>query len=123
LSPAGAISGCDFAGTVVEVGPEVSKDIKPGDRIAATTHGGSNVHPEDGCFGEYSLAKADLVVKLPDSLSFEKAATFPLGVSTVAQGMFQTALKMQFPGEGDGKGENVLIYVSVGQLEVIKDIC
>lgn len=34
---AGCISGCDFSGTVVEVGADVTKSLKPGDRIAATT--------------------------------------------------------------------------------------
>ena len=35
----GCISGCDFAGEVVEVGSDVTKSFKPGDRIAGTTHG------------------------------------------------------------------------------------
>lgn len=107
------ISGCDFSGTVVEVGSDVTKDLKPGDRIAATTHGANFSQPEDGCFAEYAVAKADLVVKLPDGLPFEKAATFPLGVSTVGQGMFQQALEMKLPeGKESGNGESVLIYVS-----------
>jgi NADPH:quinone reductase-like Zn-dependent oxidoreductase len=79
-------SGCDFAGTVVEVGDNVSKDLKPGDRIAATTHGANASQTEDGCFAEYCVAKADLVVKIPDGLSFEDAATAPLGVGTVVSG-------------------------------------
>lgn len=109
----GSISGCDFAGTVVAVGDGVTKDLKPGDRIAATTHGGNSSQTEDGCFAEYALAKGDLVVKLPDSLATEKAATFPLGASTVAQGLFQKALGMKLPGGSEGgKGETVLIYVS-----------
>ncbi|KAK1084124.1 hypothetical protein LTR33_002844 [Friedmanniomyces endolithicus] len=104
------ISGCDFAGTVVEVGSDVSKSLKPGDRIAATTHGANYSQPQDGCFAEYALAKADLVVKIPDSLSFEAAATFPLGVSTVGQGLFQQALKLNLPTEPTKGGESVLIY-------------
>ncbi|KAK4973094.1 hypothetical protein LTR42_006388 [Elasticomyces elasticus] len=106
----GGISGCDFAGTVVEVGSEVSKSLKPGDRIAATTHGANFSQPEDGCFAEYALAKADLVVKIPDSLSFEAAATFPLGVSTVGQGLFQQALKLNLPTEPTKGGETILVY-------------
>ncbi|KAK5716302.1 hypothetical protein LTR17_016491 [Elasticomyces elasticus] len=106
----GGISGCDFAGTVVEVGSDVSKSLKPGDRIAATTHGANFSQPEDGCFAEYALAKADLVVKIPDSLSFEAAATFPLGVGTVGQGLFQQALKLNLPTEPTKNGESILIY-------------
>ena len=106
----GCISGCDFAGTVVEVGAEVSKSLKPGDRIAATTHGANASQPEDGCFAEYCVAKADLVMKIPDSLSFEQAATAPLGVSTVGQGLYQKALKLALPTEPIKNAEPVLIY-------------
>ena len=104
------ISGCDFAGTVVEVGPEVSKSLKPGDRIAATTHGANASETEDGCFAEYCMAKGDLVMKIPDSLSFEQAATAPLGVSTVGQGLYQKALKLALPTEPVKTAEPVLIY-------------
>lgn len=107
------ISGCDFAGTVVEVGPEVTKSFKPGDRVAGTVHGANYSHADDGCFSEYAIAKADLLVHLPDDLPFEKAATFPLGTATVGQGLFQTAVKLNLPDNPSTKGETVLIYVSV----------
>ncbi|KAK5078520.1 hypothetical protein LTR64_003067 [Lithohypha guttulata] len=104
------ISGCDFSGTIVEVGPEVTKSFKPGDRVAGTTHGANLSRPEDGCFAEYAIAKGDLLVKLPDSLSFEAAATFPLGVSTVGQGLFQKALKLNLPTDPVKDNTPVLIY-------------
>ncbi|KAK4497304.1 hypothetical protein PRZ48_011754 [Zasmidium cellare] len=104
------ISGCDFAGTVVEVGSEVKKSLKPGDRVAGVCHGGNLSNPEDGAFGEYCVAKGDLLVKIPDSLSFEDASTFPLGVSTVGQGLFQKALKLNLPTNPTKSGETVLIY-------------
>lgn len=108
----GCISGCDFSGTVIEVGSEVTKDLKPGDRVAGTTHGSNGSQKEDGCFAEYAMAKGDLLVKLPDSLSFEKAATFPLGTSTVAQGLFQKAVKLNLPTDAVKDNTPVLIYVS-----------
>jgi len=49
-------------------------------------------------------------VKIPDSLSFEDASTFPLGVSTVGQGLFQKALKLNLPTNPTKNGETVLIY-------------
>lgn len=107
------ISGCDFAGTVVEVGPEVTKSFKPGDRIAGTTHGANFSHADDGCFAEYAIAKADLLVRIPESLSFEQASTFPLGVSTVGQGLFQKALKLNLPTDPVKDRTPVLIYVSM----------
>lgn len=107
------ISGCDFAGTVIEVGAEVTKSFKPGDRIAGTVHGANYSNPEDGCFSEYAVVKGDLMMHIPDSLSFEEAATFPLGTGTVGQGLFQKALKLNLPTEPTKSGEIVLIYVSV----------
>ncbi|KAK5100823.1 hypothetical protein LTR70_001141 [Exophiala xenobiotica] len=104
------ISGCDFSGTVVEVGSEVTKSFKPGDRIAGTTHGANYSQPEDGCFSEYAMVKGDLMVKLPDSLSFEAASTFPLGVSTVGQGLYQKAVKLNLPTDPAKDGASVLIY-------------
>lgn len=104
------LAGCDFSGTVVEVGPEVTKSFKPGDRVAGTTHGANFSQPEDGCFSEYVVAKADLLVKIPESLSSEQAATFPLGVSTVGQGLFQKGLKLNLPDNPTKSGETVLIY-------------
>ncbi|EMC98222.1 hypothetical protein BAUCODRAFT_66865 [Baudoinia panamericana UAMH 10762] len=110
LAAPNGISGCDFAGEVVEVGADVSKHFQPGDRIAGTTHGANASNPEDGCFAEYCVAKADLMVKLPQSLSYEKAATFPLGTSTVGQGLYQKALKLNLPTQPTKNGETVLIY-------------
>ncbi|EME39838.1 hypothetical protein DOTSEDRAFT_74666 [Dothistroma septosporum NZE10] len=104
------LAGCDFSGTVVEVGPDVVKTFKPGDRVAGTTHGANYSQPEDGCFAEYAVAKADLLVKIPDSLPFEAAATFPLGVSTVGQGLFQKGLKLNLPDNPFNSDETVLIY-------------
>ena len=106
-----SIGGCDFAGTVVELGPEVTKDLKPGDRVAGTAHGANFSQPEDGVFAEYAMVKGDLLVKLPDTLSFDAAATFPLGVSTVGQGLFQKALKFNLPTDPVKDSMPVLIYV------------
>ena len=36
----GPISGCDYAGTVEEVGGAVTTGLKKGDRVAGFTHGG-----------------------------------------------------------------------------------
>ena len=42
--------GCDFSGIVVEVGKNVTKDFKKGDRIAGGSHGGEFLQEKlDGC--------------------------------------------------------------------------
>ena len=108
----GCLVGCDFAGTVVEVGRGVNKTLSRGDRVAGVAHGGNSVQPEDGAFAEYVVAKGDLLIKLPDTLSFEEASTLPLGVATVMQGLYQKGLKLKLPDEPSTNTENpfVLIY-------------
>lgn len=39
LASPGATVGCDYAGTVVKVGREVTKEVQIGDRIAGFVHG------------------------------------------------------------------------------------
>lgn len=48
LADPGARVGCDYAGTVLEVGSKVSSDLKKGDRVAGFCHGSNAVHHEDG---------------------------------------------------------------------------
>ena len=76
----GCTVGCDYAGTVVQVGPKVTKDFKVGNRIAGFTHGVNSVEKEDGCFAEYAVAKGDVQCKLPDNISDEEASTLGVGV-------------------------------------------
>lgn len=108
----GCLVGCDFAGHVVEVGRGVSKSLSKGDRVAGVAHGGNSYiqRHEDGAFAEYIVAKGDILMKLPDSLSFEEAATLPLGVATVMQGLYQKGLKMTLPDKPSKEKPLVLIY-------------
>jgi NADPH:quinone reductase-like Zn-dependent oxidoreductase len=102
--------GCDFVGTVVALGPKVTKDYKIGDRIAGVNHGSNQTQPEDGTFGEYCLAKEGLSFKVPDQMSDEKAATVGVVVTTVALGLYGK-LGMPMPGSGEtGGGQWLLVY-------------
>ncbi|EJT73096.1 hypothetical protein GGTG_09946 [Gaeumannomyces tritici R3-111a-1] len=105
--------GCDYAGVVVEVGKGVTKDFKPGDRIAGLCHGSNKSAPEGGAFGEYIVAKGDIQLKIPDSLSDEEASTLGVGVVTCGQGLYQ-ALKLPLPSDEAGvkaaAGTPILIY-------------
>ena len=96
-------------GTVVEVGPKVTKSFKKGDRVAGFTHGVNAVEKEDGCFAQYAVAKGDVQCKLPDNLSDEDAATLGVGVTTVGQGLYQS-LGLPLPGSGEKTDEPLLIY-------------
>ncbi|KAI9929538.1 hypothetical protein AWENTII_009279 [Aspergillus wentii] len=109
LAPPGVLIGCDYAGIVEEVGKDVKKPFKKGDRICGFAHGGNAVQPEDGTFAEYIAVKGDIQIQIPDNLSFQEAATLGVGISTVGQGLYQS-LKLAWPTEPLKSPEPILIY-------------
>src|SRR5450631_2561527 len=64
--------GTDFAGTVEAVGSKVSR-FKPGDAVVGTVPMKSS-----GAFAPMLITTQDLVVKKPEALSFNEAATLPI---------------------------------------------
>ncbi|RYN46109.1 hypothetical protein AA0118_g12686 [Alternaria tenuissima] len=102
--------GADYAGTVVAVGPKVSKPWRVGERIAGFTHGCNSDEPEDGAFADYAMVKGDAgQLKVPDGLSDEEVATLG-GVSvTCGQALYQK-LGLPLPGEAKGNAEWFLVY-------------
>ncbi|KND88388.1 Protein TOXD [Tolypocladium ophioglossoides CBS 100239] len=101
--------GCDYAGVVEAVGPKVTRGFKKGDRVCGMVHGSNTVQHEDGTFAEHIVAKADLQIKIPGNVSFEEAATLGVGVTTVAQGLYQ-ALGLALPKAPVKQPTTVLIY-------------
>jgi NADPH2:quinone reductase len=86
-SASGGPIGAEFAGDVVEVGSEVG-DIKPGDRV--TCHA-------SGSHAEYAVSDHGRALPIPDSLSYEQAATLPVGLNTLHDALVSKA-RLQ-PGE------------------------
>ena len=89
--------GVEAAGVVESVGDEVGW-VKPGDRVAYTG--------EPGAYAEASLVRADRLIPLPDDISFEEGAAFPL------QGMTAHYLIHEF--RTPGPGDFVLIHAAAG---------
>ena len=93
--PAGAsadIPGLEFAGEVAEVG-EWADDWRPGDRVWGLTAGGS--------YAQYIVVHGRTLSRIPDSLTFEEAASMPEACITAYDAMVtQCGLK---------SGETVLI--------------
>jgi len=85
-----AILGVDIAGIVEEVGEGV-ENFRKGDHVLA--HG--NFSNDMAAFQQYTLAVASFTAKIPSNLSFDSAATVPLGLDTAVTGMF---------GEHNGAG-------------------
>ncbi|MEE8545083.1 MAG: NADPH:quinone oxidoreductase family protein [Alphaproteobacteria bacterium] len=101
--------GIESAGEVIEVGAEV-EDIRPGDRVLAN-------HPHGG-FAEEVVAPAATVYPMPETMSFEQAAAFPVAYGTGYHGLVQRGALA--PGEtllvhGAGSGVG-LVAVELGKL-------
>ncbi len=91
-----AILGRDLAGEVVEAGSGVTGFPK-GMRVMALAN---------GTYAEYTVAKADVLAPIPDSLTFEQAASLPLVVTTGAQ-LIERAVKPK-------AGQSVLVTGALG---------
>ncbi|KAK6196587.1 putative PKS/NRPS-like protein biosynthetic cluster [Pestalotiopsis sp. IQ-011] len=108
LAPPGCLIGCDYSGTVEDVGKNVTK-FKKGDQICGFVHGGNAVQHEDGAFAEYIVAKADLQGQVPKGLSLQEASTLGVGIYTVGQGLYQS-LQLAWPNKPIDTAESILIY-------------
>jgi NADPH2:quinone reductase len=89
--------GMECAGIVEAVGEKV-RDLKAGDRVLATTGHGS--------FAEAVIADAGGVYKIPDSMSFELAAGFPITYGTTYHALVDRG-RMK-------KGEVLLVHGAAG---------
>jgi NADPH2:quinone reductase len=91
------IPGSEAGGTVIEVGSQVST-VKVGDRVASQGFAGS--------YAEFSLARADRLVALPDGLSTR------VGAAVMLQGMTAHYLACStFPL---GPGHTCLVHAAAG---------
>ncbi len=87
------ILGLEMAGTVIEIGEGVS-GFEVGDNVCALLGGGG--------YAQLIAVSADMLLKLPERLSFTKAAAIPEAFITAFQALHKIA--------GLQKGETVLIH-------------
>jgi NADPH2:quinone reductase len=85
--------GDDVGGIVEAVGTKV-KNFSKGDRVA----GFHVMDTPRGTYAEFTVCPANTVFHIPDSVSFEEAATIPLAAYTAAVGLYRN-LKLPFPFE------------------------
>jgi alcohol dehydrogenase len=82
--PLPVIIGLDMAGEIAEVGGGVS-GWKPGDRVLVNPVNkkkGLMGEMLDGGMAEYCLVAADQLVRMPEGVSFEQAASLPVAYGT-----------------------------------------
>jgi NADPH:quinone reductase len=103
ISPAfPAILHGDLAGTVEEVAEDVFK-FKKGDQVFGWVGGVKNC---PGVLSEYVLADAELIAKMPRSVSFKEASALPLISITAWEALFRKAHIR--------KNDKILIHGGVG---------
>ncbi|OQU97051.1 hypothetical protein CLAIMM_03054 [Cladophialophora immunda] len=109
LNVPGILCGCDYAGVVADLGQGYDKPWKRGDRICGFVLGANKLEKEDGTFAERIVAKADIQMKIPDSMTFENAATLGVAFITCGQGLYQS-LGLSLPNQPIKSKEPILIY-------------
>ncbi|CAM1504938.1 Fc.00g025290.m01.CDS01 [Cosmosporella sp. VM-42] len=77
-----AVIGSDAAGIVAKVGSNVTTTTVGSRVLAFASSFYQNGSPDYGAFQKYTLAQSEGVITLPDNLSFEEGAVFPLGMMT-----------------------------------------
>ncbi|KAL5481118.1 hypothetical protein ACEPAI_10059 [Sanghuangporus weigelae] len=103
-----AIEGNDVAGIIVKVGEGVT-EYKGGERVAALSimvsgnKASSNYY---GAYAQYTVAPAATTFPIPDSTSFEEAATLPLAIGTAFIGLFK---RLGIPEEPSGELKGIII--------------
>ncbi|KAH9885809.1 GroES-like protein [Cubamyces lactineus] len=73
------ITGYDAAGIVVEVGKEVT-NLKKGDKVLF--EGDSHEPQRHATFQQYAVVPADLTAIIPENITFDQAASIPVGLVT-----------------------------------------
>ncbi|GJJ11937.1 hypothetical protein Clacol_006175 [Clathrus columnatus] len=115
------VLGTDSAGIVEAVGEGVT-NFKVGDKVF---HQGNFAH-RNATFQQYTIVPAEITAKLPENLSYDQAASVPLGLATGATGFYNpietgAGLGLTAPwegGEGKYSDQGILIFggaSSVGQ--------
>jgi NADPH:quinone reductase-like Zn-dependent oxidoreductase len=97
------VLGCELAGRVEALGPNVTS-FRPGDEVFACTFLGGF-----GGFAERAAVSVDLLVAKPANLTFEQAAAVPIAALTALQGLrdhagVEAGQRVLIVGAGGGVG-------------------
>ena len=108
----GTVLGMEFAGEVVELGPD-ARDVKIGDRVMGSGPGG---------YAEYVVTDYGRLLPVPASMSFEQAASLTLALTTmhnavVTIGGLQTGQSLLVQGASSGVG---LMALQIAKLKGAK---
>ena len=115
LTSPGTILGCDFAGIVVQAGPNLRVPMKVGDKVAASLRGG--VDKERGGFAEYVKVYADLAWVIPEgTYTFEEAATIGIPLYTSVIALYgPNSLNLHQPGDSNPPAPGTWVGAGFGE--------
>ncbi|EEA28458.1 hypothetical protein TMatcc_003212 [Talaromyces marneffei ATCC 18224] len=82
------VLGSDVCGIVSAIGPNVTK-FKVGDRVTGFALVIANNKPEHGAWQTYTLLQESATIRIPEFVSYEDGATFPMAFATVAVAYFE----------------------------------
>ncbi|KAI0749263.1 GroES-like protein [Daedaleopsis nitida] len=97
------VPGTDAAGIVEEVGAEVT-NVAKGDKVLFQ---GWFENPK-ATFQQYAIVPAEITAKIPENISFDQAASIPLGLATVFTGTWNKdpeAKSTDIPAPWEAGGE------------------
>ncbi|KAJ7126472.1 chaperonin 10-like protein [Mycena crocata] len=112
-----AVIGQDIAGVVEELGEGVH-GLKKGDKVFAQALKGG--------FQQYTTIPAAVLIPIPDNVSFDEVATFPIAFTTACVGLFAPSpiglgLNPTFSWDKPQQGESALVIgagTTVGQFAI-----
>lgn len=103
------ILGTDVAGTIVKLGPGVTR-FSIGQRVLAHCDSLLVQHAHRAGFQNYTVCREILVAPVPDSMPLANAAVLPLSIDTAATGLFKH-LKLPLPSvDPKPTGKSILIW-------------
>jgi 2-desacetyl-2-hydroxyethyl bacteriochlorophyllide A dehydrogenase len=124
--PLPVIPGLDLAGEIAEVGPGVP-GWTPGDRVLVNPlnkRKGLMGEMLDGGMAEFCLVAADQLLRMPDAVSFEAAASLPVAYGTahrmlITHKTVQASQRVLVLGASGGVGTGCVILAKMLGAEVI----
>ncbi|KAJ5712824.1 hypothetical protein N7493_009292 [Penicillium malachiteum] len=110
----GSIAGVDIAGEILAIGPDVdSSDFNVGHRVIAGVFGMNPKRSASGAFATYVVASVALVVHIPDSMSYDVAASIPTPFMSTGLALFYS-LKFPYPETPYKSANPIVVLVSGG---------
>lgn len=117
FKPKARVPGCDIAGRIEEVGPNVA-GLRPGDAVF-----GDIARSGGGGLAEFALTREKLLAPMPVGLSFEEAAAAPMAALTALQGLrdkgkIRAGQKVLINGASGGVGTFAVQFAKMFGAEV-----